>query len=94
MPALLIVIGLLGELFVSISMLQEWQTLGAIALVSFGVAVLGSLFLLAGSAKLGAKLVFIGSVLFVPLGLVAIVGARKVLDAENEAELELRRRDA
>ena len=48
--------------------------------------------ILAGSLRLGAWFVIAGSVLFVPLGLVAIFGARKLLDAGTDAEFELRRR--
>ena len=45
---------------------------------AFGMA--GAILIAAGAEKLGAILVFTGSVVFVPLGFVGILGARKTLD--------------
>ena len=52
-------------------------------------SLLGVLLVLGGRQKLGARLVFIGSVPFVPLGLIAVLAARKLLDEIRRQEFGL-----
>ena len=65
--------------------------LGLFSFACIAVAAIGGLLAATGSSRLGAWLVIAGSVIFVPLGLVAIFGARKLLDQENDADFEARR---
>lgn len=61
--------------------------------IYWGISLIGGILAVLGQRKLGPILVFIGSILFFPLGMVAVFGAIKV---KNQAEpeqpdLELRR---
>jgi hypothetical protein len=48
---------------------------------SVAVSVIGLIAIAAGSKRLGAGLVIGGSVLFVPIGMIAALGGRMILDA-------------
>ncbi|MGA2641059.1 MAG: ankyrin repeat domain-containing protein [Spirochaetia bacterium] len=52
----------------------------AFTLVMVGISVVGMIVIATGSKRAGAILVIIGSVGFVPIGLIAIFGAKRVLD--------------
>jgi len=54
-------------------------------LIAVGISVVGMIVIATGSKKAGAILVIIGAIGFVPIGLIAIFGARRVL---NEAKWE------
>ena len=54
--------------------------LAVFALIAVGISVAGMIVIATGSRKAGAILVIIGAAFFVPLGLIAIFGAKKVLD--------------
>ncbi|ALM53973.1 hypothetical protein [Halomonas huangheensis] len=54
----------------------------------WSLSVVGFLMMLSGKRKAGSVLVIIGSVIFVPLGLVAIIGARKATSKDRDASLE------
>ncbi|MCK0746311.1 hypothetical protein [Chromohalobacter nigrandesensis] len=58
---------------------------------SWIVALLGTLIMLAGKRKAGFVLVIIGSLCFIPLGLVTIYGARRANRHTDEASLDKRR---
>ena len=58
---------------------------------SWLIALLGALMLWSGKHKPGFILVIIGSVCFVPLGLVTVYGARRANRKSDEASLEERR---
>ena len=94
MAAALIIAGILAQGLASFSLLEQWPALGFLAFGSVALAIVGGGLIMAGSLRLGAWFVIAGSVLFVPLGLVTIFGARKLLDAGTDAEFELRRRQA
>ncbi|MEM6996876.1 MAG: hypothetical protein AAF721_40615 [Myxococcota bacterium] len=53
----------------------SWFMFAAAALSAVGLAVAGS-----GERKTGAYMIIAGAVLFVPIGLVAAFGGRKILD--------------
>lgn len=56
------------------------------------VSLTGFLMMLSGKRKVGSILMIIGSIIFVPLGLVAIIGARKAHSKDATKELEERRK--
>lgn len=58
------------------------------------LSLLGAALLLLGHARRGAQLVIAGSIGFIPAGLVAVLGARDVLDSLSQQELEARRQRA
>jgi hypothetical protein len=91
MPAVLVFLGIAANAFASFSIFEQWPMLGLFSFACIGVAVLGGLLAATGSTRLGAWMVIAGSVIFVPLGLVAIFGARKLIDQENDADFEARR---
>lgn len=54
-------------------------------LATFPILSIGGIFLAgAGNNKLGAVLVGIGSVVFIPIGLIGIVGAKQLYDEDQE----------
>ena len=62
------------------------MTVAAILTPFVALQVVGAALIAMGKAKLGAICTMIGSALFIPLGAIAFIGARRVLD-----ELEQRR---
>ena len=59
------------------------------------ISVLGLILAGAGKKKLGGTLVIIGSVPFVPLGLIGAIGGRKIIQSDPSAnDLDARRRAA
>ncbi|MDR1461878.1 MAG: hypothetical protein LBI68_01890 [Azoarcus sp.] len=62
--------------------------------LSWGISVLGLILGGSGKKKLGAILVIAGSILFVPMGLVAVFGAKKMLNAEEKCDIDARRQFA
>ncbi|GEN22964.1 hypothetical protein HCU01_09130 [Halomonas cupida] len=54
----------------------------------WSLSVVGFLMMLTGKRKVGSVLLIIGSIIFVPLGLVAILGARKATSKDTDASLE------
>lgn len=58
---------------------------------SWCICVFGGAMLKIGKHKAGFILVAVGSLLFVPLGLVALFGARKLKEKHTESTLEARR---
>ena len=55
------------------------------------ISLLGIMMILFGAKKAGAITAFIGCVVFIPLGLIGAIGARRVLDELNREEFEKRR---
>jgi hypothetical protein len=56
---------------------SEIPVLGAILLLADLVAAAGAALVLGGQRRLGARMVVAGSIAFVPLGLIAVFGARQ-----------------
>jgi membrane protein implicated in regulation of membrane protease activity len=69
----------------------EYDGLGTFLVGSALLSGLGIGLVAIGQLKAGAITVIVGSVVFVPLGLIAVVGARKTLDKLTQAEFEHRR---
>src|SRR3990172_516063 len=74
---LAIPIGILANLLLVVAVWSEIPVLGGILLLADLVAAAGALFILGGPRKLGARMVVAGSIAFVPLGLIAVFGARQ-----------------
>lgn len=70
---------------------REFPILTAIMGSFFAVSVLGVVLVGAGARKPGAILSMVGSIVFIPAGVVAAVGARAVLDELAGEEFERRR---
>jgi hypothetical protein len=66
------------------------EIVSALACGFAGLSVLGLVLGFAGSRKIGGILVIIGGVLFIPLGLVAVIGGKKMMNPVDE-DLEARR---
>jgi len=86
---LAIPIGILANALLVAAVWSEIPVLGAVLMLANLVAVAGAALVLGGQRKLGARTVVAGSILFVPLGLIAVFGARRLLD--DVAEDEFRR---
>lgn len=84
-PLLLLGVALNAALGVMASVTSESSVFAMILGPLVAVCVAGLVLISAGKAKAGAITVMIGSFGFVPLGLIAVLGARKVLD-ELEAQ--------
>lgn len=54
------------------------------------LSILGAIMIGRGQRRLGARMIFIGALPFVPIGLIAVFGAREVLD-ELKREAFLRK---
>ncbi len=90
----LAIIGVVFNLGVAgmVAMSGEYPTfLSYIMGLLVAVSVIGVVVALAGARRPGAIMVIIGAVGFVPIGLVAAYGARKILDAVRDEEFEARR---
>ncbi|MDR2207352.1 MAG: hypothetical protein LBE22_00005 [Azoarcus sp.] len=58
----------------------------------WALSVVGLIIMAAGNRKVGGVLAIIGSILFVPLGLIAMFGVRSVMNSEQDESLDERRR--
>lgn len=58
---------------------------------AWGISALGAMLMLAGIKKAGFILVAIGSILFIPLGLVTLFGAKRLKQGEELDALQQRR---
>jgi hypothetical protein len=88
---LLLGVGLDALFAVAIMLLGEHPGLGVAMLVCAGASVLGAVLIAAEQRRFGAYLVLGSSIIFIPLGIVAALGARKVLDELSKQEFETRR---
>jgi len=81
----LLLLGLVINSFITLFMFvsEEYQILGIPSLISVLVSVLGFILILVNKTKIGGILFIIGSVLFVPIGLIGIVGAQKTMNKEK-----------
>jgi hypothetical protein len=79
--------------FVSLSMFSgEYpEAFGWIMSCFVALSLVGVVLMSGENKRLGAKLVMVGCVIFVPIGLIGVFGARQVLDALNREEFEQRR---
>jgi hypothetical protein len=65
---------------------QFMQVAGYVGIACLLANLAGCWLIASGERRRGAFLVIAGSMLFVPLGLLAIFGARQVLDEDNERQ--------
>ncbi|OCG21795.1 hypothetical protein [Gilliamella sp. App4-10] len=66
------------------------RTLLPFAIISVLVATIG-LIIATNNKKIGGVLIIIGSIFFVPLGLIGVFGGRKIMSRENARSLDERR---
>jgi hypothetical protein len=88
---LLLGIGLNAVFALVMAVSGEYSWLGAVCLGSVAISMVGAAMIAAGQKRSGAIAVIVGAITFVPLGLIAVVGARRVLDALTAQEFERRR---
>jgi hypothetical protein len=69
----------------------DMPVLPYIFLPILALGLLGLLLIASGSRRIGARIFLVASVVFVPLGMIGIAGARRVLDQLEQESLELRR---
>jgi hypothetical protein len=86
------VVGVLAEALAALSLLASSPGLAIAGLVLVALGALGVALVAAGRRRQGASLVLASGILYIPLGLIAIHGARQVLNADDLAALEARRR--
>lgn len=81
-----------GVLIIYMNSLQD-KLYGIMLPIAFIFALISTVgILFAGkNKKLAGILIIIGSILFVPLGLIGVFGAKKIISLANEATLEERR---
>lgn len=87
-----VIVNWLGVLIVYLNSLNNpaYQMLLPLAIISALISTLGILFA-KNNQKLAGTLIIIGSILFIPLGLIGIFGGRKIINKANEKTLEERR---
>jgi hypothetical protein len=69
----------------------ELGPLGLVLAAGVSVQALGILLIPCGGRRIGARMALIASIMFVPVGLIGALGARRVLDALSREEFEARR---
>ncbi|MCX8586129.1 MULTISPECIES: hypothetical protein [unclassified Gilliamella] len=81
-----------GVLIVYLNSLNNsaYQMLLPLVIISALISTLGILFA-KNNQKLAGTLIIIGSILFIPLGLIGIFGGRKIINKANEKTLAERR---
>jgi hypothetical protein len=67
------------------------DVLGQIMFGFVALSIAGIVLVAAGSRRTGAIVAMIGSVVFVPIGIIGAIGARKILDQLKQEEFERRR---
>jgi len=90
-----VILNLLGALAAWLNLLEQNESLANIflfiLLASWLVSFIGIVVGVLGKKKAGGILVMVGSALFVPLGLIAIIGARTWMATSAEEGLHERR---
>lgn len=82
-----------GVLIVYLNALNDYSynMMLPFVIISALISTIGLIIAAAGSKKIGGILVIIGSILFIPLGLIGIFGGKKVMGADDAQTLEMRR---
>jgi hypothetical protein len=83
----LMILGLVLNSLVTLSLFFNddiGPVFAGVMLVFWAISMLGLILILAGEKGIGAILVFVGSIAYVPLGLIAVAGAKKVLVASKQ----------
>lgn len=78
----LAVVSLVINSFITLSLFfsQEYHELSLYILPFCVVHLIGVVLIALGSKKVGAYIVFASAIAFVPIGVIGIIGARKILD--------------
>lgn len=71
--------------------LFEWSLISWFVGVGTGISLLGLVMIVIGNPKFGANVFLIGSVLFLPIGVIGMIGSTKVLDQLEEEDFENRK---
>lgn len=82
----LMVTGLFLFPLISLIAASQHPTLRYILGIPSLAYICGFLFLICGEKKLGAKMIFISSFFFIPIGMLGVIGARNFLDKLDETE--------
>lgn len=81
-----IIIHALFTIISSLSSEPEITFIFYFSIISFALNCLGLLLILINKLKAGSILFFIGSIVFVPIGLIGVLGARKLLNEIKKEE--------
>ncbi len=84
----LAIVGVVVNLVFSLLMQLESPLFSEVLLVSVAVSALGLILWGLGVRRTGAGMIIAGSVVFIPVGLVAGIGAKRLLEAQRLVELE------
>ena len=92
----LLVLGVIINSLVAVALLFGVRNtaLGLLMATFAALCVVGTVLVASGIRKPGAILVIVGSIGFVPIGLIALLGARKSLDQLKQEAFDARRRTA
>jgi hypothetical protein len=86
-------LGVVGIYFNAIEVSEEFaMNFTLFALAFWALSAFGLILMATGKRKLGGVLTIIGAVLFVPLGIIAILGARSAMNNGQSKDLDERRR--
>jgi len=77
--------------FFAMALFFEWLLICGIFYAISGVSLLGFVVISIGKPKLGAYLFSIGSIGFIPIGFIGIIGTRKILDQLEEEDFKKRK---
>lgn len=82
----LLVIGLIINSLITLFMFSSdhYRALGIPSLIAVAVSVIGFILMLTNKIKTGGILYIIGCILFVPIGLVGVIGVKKVMNEAKE----------
>lgn len=76
----LVVLGLVLFGLVTVAAGVQAHTLLVIFAIVYGVYVVGFIMVLSGLTRIGAKIIIVSSIIYIPIGLIGILGGRKLLD--------------
>jgi len=93
-PLLLVGVGLNAALGLLASLTSDSIVFAVVLGPLVALSVMGLLLISAGKTKAGAITVMVGSFGFIPLGLIAVLGARRVLDDLEAQRFNARRAGA
>lgn len=71
---------------------RAYQSLLPFAIIFAVISLVGLIIAISGNNKVGGVLIIIGSILFVPLGLIGVFGGKKVMNLSTDTDLDSRRK--
>lgn len=60
--------------------------------ISWAISLIGTLLMLKGYTRLGGVLTDVGAIIFVPIGIITMIGVKQVMQQESSLSLDERRK--